>query len=305
MLAPRDLPLLPIFVAVAEAGSFTTAARKLGLAKSVVSLHVRTLEDRCGVRLMERSTRRLRLTQVGEHVLEAARAALGSVRALEQIVQGHRDAPTGVLRVTVPLDSSLSAMLAPIAASLIHQHPDLRVDLSFDDRVADLIKDRFDVAVRLGAMPSSSYVVRRLGSEPEIIVASPQTIERWIEVQTPDRLSGAPWVVHSGLPVRSAWTFRSSRSAKQVQATVKVAAGANTVFALRDLLVASAGFGLLPFHVVRGDIEEGRLLHVCPDWSSRKLILHALLPTRKPPPRVSVFLARLSEAAPHLGFDAV
>ncbi len=112
MIAPRDWPLLRIFVAVAEAGSFTGAARQLGLGKSVVSLHVRTLEERCGVRLMERSTRQLRLTQVGELVLDAAREVLASVRSLEEVVEGHRDAPTGKLRVTLPLDPSLSAMAA-------------------------------------------------------------------------------------------------------------------------------------------------------------------------------------------------
>jgi DNA-binding transcriptional LysR family regulator len=125
MLSPRDLPLLPVFVAVASAGSFTAAARELGLAKSVVSQHVRTLEARCGVRLMERSTRRLHLTQVGELVLDAASAVLTSVRSLEEVVEGHRAAVTGTLRVTLPLDPSLSAMIAPIAAALLRQHAGL------------------------------------------------------------------------------------------------------------------------------------------------------------------------------------
>ncbi|AKU98390.1 Transcriptional regulator, LysR family [Labilithrix luteola] len=205
--------------------------------------------------------------------------------------------------MTVPLDPSLSAMLAPIAAALTRQHPALRIDLSFDDRVHDLIKERFDVAVRLGSVAPSSYVIRRLGTEPEVVVASPTVVDQWGEVQTPDRLSGAPWVVHSGLPVRAAWTFRSTRSAKQMQATLKVTVAANTVLALRDLLVAGAGFGLLPLHVVRDDIAAGRLQLVCPDWRSRKLTLHALLPTRQSPPRVRVFLDRLSDASKDLGFD--
>src|SRR5437660_1558581 len=115
MIAPRDLPLLPVFVAVANAGSFTAAAHQLGLAKSVVSQHVRTLEQRCGVRLIERSTRRLHLTQVGEQVLDAANGVLTSVRSLEQVVEGHRDSPTGTLRVTLPLDPALTVMIAPIA----------------------------------------------------------------------------------------------------------------------------------------------------------------------------------------------
>ena len=152
MISARDWPLLPVFVAVADAGSFTAAARELGLAKSVASVHVRTLEERCGVRLMERSTRRLHLTQVGERVLDAAREVLASVRSLEQVVEGHRDAPTGTLRVTLPLDPSLSAMIAPIAAALTREHAALKVDLAFDDAVHDLVDEGFDVALRLVAV---------------------------------------------------------------------------------------------------------------------------------------------------------
>src|SRR5688572_6909992 len=109
MLSARDLPLLPVFVAVASTGSFTSAARKLGLGKSVVSQHVKTLEERCGVRLIERSTRRLHLTQVGEQVLDAANQVLASFRALEQVVEGQRERPTGTLRLTCPLDIGLSS----------------------------------------------------------------------------------------------------------------------------------------------------------------------------------------------------
>ena len=304
MIAPRDLPLLPIFVAVADLGSFTAAGRQLGLAKSVVSHHVRTLEERCGVRLMERSTRSLRLTQVGEQVLDAAKEALSSVRSLEQVVEGHRSAPTGTLRVTVPHDPSLSAMIAPIAAALTRRHEALKVDLLFDDRVHDLVQEGFDIAVRLGSVRESSYVVRRLGSEPEIIVASPAAVDDLGDVGTPRDLAGARWVIHSALPLRSSWTFRSPRG-DRVQVGVKVVATTNTVVASRDLLLAGAGFGLLPLHVVRDDLAAGRLLRLCPGWVSRKLTLHALLPTRRSPPRVRVFLDHLAAAAKGLSFEPV
>ncbi|NUP06060.1 MAG: LysR family transcriptional regulator [Polyangiaceae bacterium] len=302
MFAPRDWPLLPVFVAVADVGSFTGAARNLGLAKSVVSQHVRTLEERCGVRLMERSTRRLHLTQVGEQVLDAAKEVLASVRSLEQVVEGHRNAPTGKLRVTLPFDPSLSAMVAPIAATLTRRHAALKIDLVFDDAVHDLVAEGFDVALRLGSIAESSLIVRRLASEPEIVVASPSVTDERGEARTPKELGGAPWVVHSGLPVRSSLSLRSPEGGK-AQVSVTIAVSANNVVGLRDLLIAGAGFGLLPLHVVREDLAAGRLRHVCPAWSSRKLTLHALLPTRKAPPRVRLFLDGLAAAAKNLGFD--
>ena len=177
MLAPRVLPLLPVFVAVANAGSFTAAARELGLGKSVVSQHLRTLEQHCGLRLIERTTRRLRLTQAGEQVLDAAKEVMASVRSLEQLVEGQHAQPTGTLRVTMPLDPGLSAVVGPVAARLMKQHPSLKVDLQFDDAVHDLVGEGLDVALRLGSMVESNYVVRKLGSEAEIIVASPSLVE--------------------------------------------------------------------------------------------------------------------------------
>ena len=303
MIGPRDWPLLPVFVAVADAGSFTRAARQLGLAKSVVSLHVRTLEERCGARLMERNTRRLHLTQLGAQVLESAKDALTSVRAIDQIVEGHRDAPAGKLRVTLPLDPSLSGMVAPIAAALTRRHAALKIDLVFDDAVRDLVDEGFDVALRLGTVAQSSLIVRRLASEPEIVVASPSVMDERGETWTPKELGGAPWVVHSGLRARSSFTLRSAQGEKKAQVSVTAAIAANNVFALRDLLVAGAGFGILPLHVVREDLATGRLRHGCPGWNARKLTLHALLPTRQVPPRVRVFLDRLADAAKNLGFD--
>lgn len=155
MLDPRDLPLLPVFVAVAQAGSFTGAARQLGLSKSVVSQHVRTLEERCGVRLFERTTRTLRLTQIGERVLEAALAVANAVKGLEQVVEVERQGATGTLRVTAPSDLGAS-VVAPVAAELAARHPDLRLDLVLDDGMRDLVAEGFDVAVRLGTIRESS-----------------------------------------------------------------------------------------------------------------------------------------------------
>lgn len=302
MLSPRDLPLLPVFVAVADAGSFTAAARQLGLAKSVVSQHVRTLEERCGVSLMIRSTRSLRLTQVGEQALDAAKDVLASVRAIEEIAEGHRAAPTGTLRVTLSFDPSLSSTIASIVAALTRQYATVKVDLLFDDAVHNLVREGFDVALRLGSVVESSHVVRRLACEPEVIVASSGVLDEIANVRTPRDLDGARWVIHSGLPMRSSLTFRSLRGDK-AQVVVKVTASTNTAVALRDLLLAGVGFGLLPLHVVREDLAAGRLQHVCPGWFSRKLTLHALLPGRQSPPRVRVFLDRLASAAKGLGFE--
>lgn len=187
--------------------------------------------------------------------------------------------------MTLPLDPSLSAMVAPIAATLTRRHAALTVDLVFDDAVRDLVDGGFDVALRLGSVAASSLIVRRLASEPEIVVASPAVLDERGVPSSPKDLGGAPWVVHSGLPARSSWTLRTANGGR-AQVSVAASVSANTVVALRDLLMAGAGFGVLPLHIVREDLAAGRLQHVCPGWSPRKLVLHALLPTRHAPPRV-------------------
>jgi DNA-binding transcriptional LysR family regulator len=301
MISPRDLPLLPVFVAVASLGSFTAAARELRLAKSVVSKHVATLEERCGVRLMERSTRRLRLTQIGEQVFDVAQQVLASVRTLEQVVEGNREAPSGTLRVTLPLDPWLSAMVAPVAAGLVRGHPSLKVELVVDDAIRDLVAEGLDVALRLGTLRESSYVVRRLGSEQEIVVAAAGVFDELAALKNPRGLGSVPWVVHSALRVPSSWSLRTEGGEK-AQVNVRVIASTNTVIAMRDLLLAGAGVGLLPAHTVREDLKTGRLLRVCPGWYHRRLSLHALLPTKHSPPRVRLFLAALAAATRPLGF---
>jgi DNA-binding transcriptional LysR family regulator len=302
MLAARDLPLLPVFVAIATRGSFTAAARELGLGKSVVSQHLRTLEQRCGLRLLERSTRKLRLTQAGQQVLDAAQEIMASVRSLEQVVEGQHARPTGTLRVTMLLDPILAAVVAPVAAQLMSQNPALKVDLSLDDATHDLVAEGFDIALRLGVLAESSYVVRKLGSEPEVIVASPALVEQ-ARLDHPRRLSGCPWAVHTALPARSTWAFRSAKNDK-AQVSVAVRATTNTALGLRNLLLAGAGFGVLPNHMVRQDIDDGRLLHVCPGWIHRRITLQALLPARQTPPRVRAFLSALVGTVRPLGFDA-
>jgi DNA-binding transcriptional LysR family regulator len=303
MISSRDLPLLPVFVAVVRAGSFTEAARTLGLSKSVVSQHVRTLEERCGVRLMERSTRRLRLTQIGEQVFDAAQEVQGAVHALEQIVERGRAEPTGTLRVTLPLDPSLSRLVSSVAAKLTRHHPELKIDLVLEDAVRDLVADGLDVAIRLGTLTPSSYVLRRLGSEPEIVVADPARAEEIGRDAGPDKLRNLPWIVHTALGTRPTRTLVGP-GGKKVQVPVNALVTTNTVVSLRDLLLQGVGVAIAPLHVVREDISRGQLVRICPAWYHRKLWLYALLPTRKNPPRVRVFLVALLNEAQALGFQA-
>lgn len=206
------MPLLPVFVAVATLGSFTGAAKQMRLTKSVVSHHERTLEARLGVRLLERTTRQLHLTQVGEQVFEAAREVLLAVRGLDRVVEETQGDPSGTLRISAPHEPGFSSLVVPVCAKLMSLYPRLRVEVVFDDAIHDLVADGLDVALRLGPLTSSGNIVRRLGEDEEVIVARASLVQERPSVTRPSDLVGAPWVCHSIFQTKERAVLASSCS---------------------------------------------------------------------------------------------
>lgn len=295
MSGPRDLPLLVAFAVVVRRGSFTAAARELGLSKSTVSEQIRALEERCGVRLLERSTRKVRPTQVGEQVMATAATVADATRALDATLEAHRDVPVGVLRVASTQDLG-PRLVAPIAARLAAQHPGLRVDLVNDDVPRDLIAEGFDLAVRLGAPRSAGRVVVRLARVPEPIVAAPALADAWGQARRPGDLRGAPWVHHSLLAGTEVMSFLGPRDAREEVAVVR-RAQANTGEGVRSLLLHGAGLGVLPEYLVADDLRHGALVRLCPDWIWKFVTVYAELPSkRQKPRRVQLFLDMLKQA---------
>ncbi|MBI5497973.1 MAG: LysR family transcriptional regulator [Deltaproteobacteria bacterium] len=295
MISPRDLPLLASFAAVARRGTFTAAARDLGLAKSVVSDQVRALEERCGARLMERSTRRLRLTQVGEQVLGVAASIEHATRDLDALLEEHRRAPVGTLRIATIHDLG-ARFVTPVAARLALQHPQLRLDIVADDSPHDLIAEGFDVAIRLGMAADSDLVMRRLGVMVEHVVASPAVADRYAAVHRPRELAGAPWVRHAVASSGETFRFQGPRGEVD-EVVVSVRATANSSEGMRGLLRAGVGLACLPDDLVDDELRRGALVKLCPEWVWQRVTLYALLPSaRRQPRRVELFLAALKEA---------
>ncbi len=294
MLKARDLPLLSVFAAVARQGSFTAAARELGLPKSVVSENVKALEQRCGARLLERSTRRLALTEAGVRVLASARRIEEAMQELSASLEEDRG-PSGTLRVACTHDLA-AGLVAAVAAELVVEHPALRIELVADDVAHDLIEGRCDVAVRLGSPRDSSYVIKRLATIDEPIVAAPALAERYRDAARPRELQGAPWVRHA-LISGETMTFVGPRGQKD-EVDVSIRAQANTGHAVLALLVGGAGLGVLPRHMVAEDLGRGTLVRVCPVWVWKRVELYALVPSREHPrSSVKVFVAALQARA--------
>lgn len=295
MFEARDLHLLVTFASVVRHGSFTTAAQELGQSKSLVSENIRCLEERCGVQLIERTTRRMRLTQVGEQVLSTATQIVNATRGLDALLEEHRSSPVGTLRVATTHDLG-SLLVAPLCAKLALLHPQLGIDIVTDDVSHDLIANRVDLAVRLGQPKESGNVVKPLALVSEPIVAAPPLASQWSHVVRPRDLEGAPWARHSLVSRSDTLTFLGPKGEKE-DVKLQLRAQCNTGEGVRALLLQGIGIGVLPEYLIADDLQRGTLLRLCPGWIWKQVQLYVeLAQAKRKPRRVQLFLQALSDA---------
>lgn len=294
MLAPRDLPLLAVFTSVVKEGSFVGAARALRMSKSAVSEQVGTLEKRCGVRLLERTTRTMRPTQAGVDICAAAEKALCVLDEVHAIVEREGQSPVGTLRVFSTLDLG-HRYVAPAIADLCKRFPDLRAELKFDDREVDWLALGADVAIRHGVPKISSFVTRKLATDEEIIVAAPGLAKAWSHARTPSEMQAAPWVAHEHVVGPKPLVFHGPGERQERVSPASLRVVASSIEAVRALVLAEAGIALLPRHCVADAMRAGTLVQVLVGWRRRRIGIYALLPSRHfLPRRVSLFLEAMT-----------
>ena len=197
---------LQAFVAVVEAGSFTGAAERLGAAKSAVSRRVSALEERLGVQLLRRTTRTQNLTETGRSFYEHSARILADLEEAESAVQQEHGELRGTLRVALPLSFGVRHMCKPIA-SFSRLHPKIRFDLDLNDRRIDLVEEGMDLAIRIGHLPDSSLIARRLFDVRSVVCASPHYLSVHGEPQSPEDLAEHDCLVYSNLPDPDTWRW--------------------------------------------------------------------------------------------------
>jgi DNA-binding transcriptional LysR family regulator len=207
---------LALFAAVAEAEGFTAAARRLGVSKAMVSVAVARLEARLGVRLLQRSTRRLSLTEAGAAALPHAQRSLLAARDAEEAATASRASPRGVLRVSAPMSFGL-LHVAPALGAFARRYPEVQVDLVLDDRVLDLVDGGYDLAVRIGNLPDSALIAQRIGRSANVIVAHRDYLERAGKPRKPADLARHAALTYSLSPTGSRWTLSRARRSETVR----------------------------------------------------------------------------------------
>jgi DNA-binding transcriptional LysR family regulator len=274
-----DLNLLTVFEAVARTASFSAASRELRIPKSSASRAVARLEDALGVQLLFRTTRQVSLSESGTALYDRITPLLASVRAaLGELPE--REAPSGTLRVTAPVDLGV-LFLAEVMARYAARYPAVSLDVHLTGRVVDLVKEGFDLALRVAArLEDSSLVVRRAAPILFQLFASPVYLARRGTPRAEAELAEHDWVAFRGGP--QALRVAGPRPAAEGRRTRIVC---DDLLFVRDAVRAGAGIGLLPTFIAEGDVVAGRLARILPRFERPAGHLHIVTPAAKHPPR--------------------
>lgn len=258
-----DLDDLRAFVSVLDHGSFSRAARALGLANSIISRRIARLEADLGVPLLHRTTRGVSATDAGLEYQRRGAKVLSDLAEARDVVTRARDGVVGRLRVSLPLSFGVR-YITPILCRLANEHAGLELDISYSDRLSDLVGERFDVAVRLGNLKDSTLVSRRLGPVTLSLVASPGYCSTHAAPETPDDLAEHECVLYSGPRERPPWSFMQSDRRWSVQPSGRVQADNGE--ALLQMALGGLGIALLPDFLAAQPLRSGQLVAVLPNF---------------------------------------
>lgn len=269
---------MKVFAAVVDGGSFAAAAARLDTSRAMASKQVQKLEEHLGTRLLNRTTRKLSLTETGRAFYERSVQIVSDVEEAEQIAGQMTRAPRGELKVTVPLSYG-QHRLAPIIAEYSRHYPDVRINISLSDRKVDLVEEGFDLAIRIGSLPQSDLIARKIGGARNLVCASPAYLARAGTPATPADLSAHPCLGYTLTGTGTEWRLEGPGATVSVPVSGPIKADNGDM--LRLAAVNGCGIIFQPQFIVAGDLAAGRLVRVLPEWQSGELGIYAVYPSRK------------------------
>jgi len=288
-----------VFTAVVDAASFVGAGDALNMSKAAVSRHVSDLEQRLGVRLMHRTTRKLSLTSEGEAFLARSREILASIEASEAELSTRSVTASGLLKISVPVSFGIRH-LAPLWSEFLSAHPQVTLDVQLADRVIDLVDEGFDLAVRIARLPDSSLISRQLASTRLVLCAAPSYLQRRGTPAHPRELAQHDVMGYSLMAMGDQWQFTGPDG--PVSAKVRPRMWTNNGDSCVAASLAGAGIQLQPTFLIDQELASGQLVEILPQFRSAELGIYAVYPSRKfvlPKVRVLVdFLASKLGQAP-------
>lgn len=287
-----QLDSMRLFVRVAEQGNFSAVAQQMGVARSVVTRRIASLESRLGTKLIARSTRRLSLTSAGVTYLEKCREILDLVEAAETGLDAERLMPRGTLRISLPLSFG-QRYLAPLLLEFSGRYPEVALNMDLTDRRTNLIEEGFDLAIRVTDRLAPQDVARRLSSARLVTVASPAYLERHGEPKHPDELAGHECLAYT-LSASPAWQFTVDGSLQSFPVHGRIQANNGDV--LLQAAIAGLGITVQPTFIAADALAAGSLQVILADYPVPEIGIYAMLPgNRHIPHRVRVLIDFLIE----------
>ncbi len=266
------------FLKVVESGGFSAAAREMGRSKALVSKYVGELEDELGVRLLNRTTRQLSVTEVGQSFYKEAAEILQRIDDLRDSVQNTHQEARGLLRISAPRSMGDEWLNRAIMDFLVAE-PEISIDLRLEDRFVDLVEEGFDVAIRVAEMPDSALIARKLAPFRGIVCATPEAIERYGTPRRPQDLTTLPCIIDTNYRYRANWVFQVDGS--RVSVPVKGRVETNSAKASREAVLRHLGFLRTPEGFVYSDIADGRLVEVLREFAPNDMGIYAVYPHRR------------------------
>jgi DNA-binding transcriptional LysR family regulator len=270
---------LRVFAQVVETGSFARASERLDLSTSAVSRHIAELETRLRTRLLNRTTRRVSLTESGRALYERAVQLLSDLEEAEQEAMRASVVPRGTIRMTTSVNFGVRHV-APVIAAFLAKHREVRFDVSLSDRIVDLVEEGIDLAIRIGAPGSENVVARKLGETRLVPCASPQYLAAHGAPRTPAELEKHHCFTYEYLSPRNLWRFRDAAG---VEHSVRVSGAlhSNNGDLLAEVAARGAGIAFEPAFIVGPDVRAGRLVPLLQDYVALPLPIYAVYPSRK------------------------
>lgn len=260
-MASHYLAYIPTFAKVVDHQSFSGAARDLGMTKSAVSKHIAALEEALSVRLLNRTTRKISLTEEGQIFLDKCTHIIEELHAAEQQLQNLNENPSGVLKVNAPASFGLFH-LAPVVAEFAKQYPDIRLEIDFTDQFIDIVESGVDVCIRIASLTDSSLIAKKLAPCQMMLAASPEYLAEHGTPKHPDELINHSMVEYSNTLKLREWRYKDPADGKEKATTTCVKMRANNGQMLRHAALNGVGIVVAPTFIIGNDVKKGKLVPI-------------------------------------------
>lgn len=288
-----ELKRIGVFTRVVETKSFSEAARQLGVAKSAVSKQIAQLEKEVGVRLLNRTTRSLSLTEAGEIFYRHCAEIVNRTKIALSELREYQNQPTGTLRISSPINYG-TQHLVPVIKELRTIYPLLKIDLLLEDRIINMVEEGVDLAIRIGWLQESNLVAKKICESPMVVFASPEYLAKKGQPKTPEDLQQHSWIGLSIFKASLKWQFERNGQAHNVQ--LQSSLKTNSVEAVIALAKTGQGISAISQFAIQDYIQSGALQLILTDYHLKASGIYAVYPHREHvPPKVRIFIDFLSK----------